>query len=186
MHLCQGVRNLHEAYREPDGSWKMASCLAVRQVGLHITQFYDRFLALAGLRTTQLSILAKLRRTGSMTINALATNLVVDPTTLRRTTRPIERADMHALARWYTIKALKRSTCHADARPLCFARRSRAMAASPSTPPRAIEVFYSYAHRDEALRTELDKHLSLLKRQGVIAGWHDRRITGWHRVGRGN
>ena len=51
------------------------------------------------------------------------------------------------------------------------------MATSPSTPPRAIEVFYSYAHRDEPLRTELDKHLSLLERQGVIAGWHDRRIT---------
>ena len=44
-------------------------------------------------------------------------------------------------------------------------------------PPRAIEVFYAYAHRDEPLRTELDKHLSLLRRQGVIADWHDRRIT---------
>jgi hypothetical protein len=51
------------------------------------------------------------------------------------------------------------------------------MAASPSTSPSAIEVFYSYAHRDEALRTELNKHLSLLQRQGVIAGWHDRLIT---------
>jgi TIR domain len=51
------------------------------------------------------------------------------------------------------------------------------MAASPSTPPRAIEVFYSYAHRDEALRTELDTHLSLLQRQGIITDWHDRRIT---------
>jgi TIR domain len=51
------------------------------------------------------------------------------------------------------------------------------MAALPSTSPRAIEVFYSYAHRDEPLRTELDKYLSLLQRQGVIAGWHDRHIT---------
>jgi TIR domain len=51
------------------------------------------------------------------------------------------------------------------------------MVASQSTPPRAVEVFYSYAHVDEPLRTELDKHLSLLRRQGVIAGWHDRRIT---------
>jgi hypothetical protein len=50
------------------------------------------------------------------------------------------------------------------------------MAASPSTSPRAIEVFYSYAHLDERLRTELDKHLSSLRRHGVIAGWHDRRI----------
>jgi hypothetical protein len=36
-----------------------------------------------------------------------------------------------------------------------------------STP---VEVFYSYAHEDEALRTELEKHLSLLRRLGVITG----------------
>lgn len=40
-----------------------------------------------------------------------------------------------------------------------------------------ISVFYSYAHKDEALRDELDKHLSLLKRSDVISGWHDRKIT---------
>lgn len=42
---------------------------------------------------------------------------------------------------------------------------------------RAIEVFYSYSHKDEALRDELDKHLTILRRQGVIGGWHDRKIT---------
>ncbi|MEI7870090.1 MAG: TIR domain-containing protein [Candidatus Methylumidiphilus sp.] len=40
-----------------------------------------------------------------------------------------------------------------------------------------LEVFFSYAHEDEALRDELAKHLSLLKRQGVISEWHDREIT---------
>ena len=39
-----------------------------------------------------------------------------------------------------------------------------------------IEVFYSYAHKDEELRKELDEHLSLLKRQGIIKGWHDQDI----------
>lgn len=39
-----------------------------------------------------------------------------------------------------------------------------------------LEVFYSYSHRDERLRDELDKHLSILKRQNVIKGWHDRKI----------
>src|SRR4051812_48105667 len=39
-----------------------------------------------------------------------------------------------------------------------------------------IQVFFSYSHKDEALRDELEEHLSLLKRQGTIAGWHDRRI----------
>ena len=43
-----------------------------------------------------------------------------------------------------------------------------------SAPP--IEVFISYSHKDEALREKLGTHLSLLKRQGVIDEWHDRRI----------
>ncbi|MCW3074623.1 MAG: hypothetical protein JWP69_1692 [Flaviaesturariibacter sp.] len=41
-----------------------------------------------------------------------------------------------------------------------------------------ITVFFSYSHKDEELRNELDKHLSILKRQGVIDVWHDRCIIG--------
>jgi hypothetical protein len=37
-------------------------------------------------------------------------------------------------------------------------------------------VFFSYSHADEALRDQLEKQLSMLKRQGVIDTWHDRRI----------
>ncbi len=37
-------------------------------------------------------------------------------------------------------------------------------------------VFFSYSHADEALRDQLEKQLSMLKRQGVIETWHDRRI----------
>ncbi len=40
----------------------------------------------------------------------------------------------------------------------------------------SVEVFFSYAHRDEDLRDELAKHLSILERQGVISAWHDRNI----------
>ncbi len=42
---------------------------------------------------------------------------------------------------------------------------------------KAIEVFFSYAHEDEDLRDELAKHLSILKRQGVITAWYDREIS---------
>src|SRR3981081_1929616 len=38
-------------------------------------------------------------------------------------------------------------------------------------------LFFSYSHRDEALRDQLEKHLTMLKRQGFIETWHDRRIT---------
>jgi hypothetical protein len=52
------------------------------------------------------------------------------------------------------------------------------MATSPPLPPNALEVFFSYVHEDESLRDKLATHLRLLERQGVIRGWHDRRITG--------
>jgi TIR domain len=43
---------------------------------------------------------------------------------------------------------------------------------------RMASVFFSYSHADEALRDQLEKQLSLLKRQGIIDVWHDRRIGG--------
>src|SRR5271157_2598118 len=39
-----------------------------------------------------------------------------------------------------------------------------------------IEVFFSYSHKDERMREKLEKHLSALRRENVIAGWHDRKI----------
>jgi hypothetical protein len=38
-------------------------------------------------------------------------------------------------------------------------------------------LVFSYAHADEGLRNELEKHLSPLKRMGRISTWHDRRIV---------
>jgi DNA-binding MarR family transcriptional regulator len=67
------------------------NCLAVRQAARHVTQFYDQYLAPAGLRTTQFSILAKLKRKGPLAINVLARDLVMDRTTLGRNILPLER-----------------------------------------------------------------------------------------------
>src|SRR5215472_10295216 len=55
----------------------------------------------------------------------------------------------------------------------CF--KEPAMRAPDNTGP--ASVFYSYSHRDERLRDVLATHLSLLRRQGVISEWHDRRIA---------
>ena len=41
----------------------------------------------------------------------------------------------------------------------------------------AIEVFFSYSHKDEALRDAVAAHLTMLKREGVIQAWHDRAIS---------
>jgi class 3 adenylate cyclase len=53
--------------------------------------------------------------------------------------------------------------------------RIRTIAMSMKPKP-DVEVFYSYSHRDEALRDELERHLSILRHQGVITAWHDRKI----------
>ncbi|OSA79506.1 hypothetical protein B2H89_12530 [Clostridium botulinum] len=39
-----------------------------------------------------------------------------------------------------------------------------------------LKLFFSYSHKDESMRDELEKHLVMLKRQGIISTWHDRKI----------
>ncbi len=39
-----------------------------------------------------------------------------------------------------------------------------------------LKLFYSYSHRDELLRDELEKHLILLSQNSFIENWHDRKI----------
>ena len=76
---------------DTDALSQECNCLALRQAARHATQFYDRYLAPTELRTTQFSILAKLKRLGPMTINTLASELVMDRTTLGRAMLPLER-----------------------------------------------------------------------------------------------
>jgi DNA-binding MarR family transcriptional regulator len=73
------------------------NCLALRQATRHVTQFYDQFLSPVGIRATQYSILARLNRKGTMTINALAAELVMDRTTLGRNIRPLQRDGLVAI-----------------------------------------------------------------------------------------
>ena len=67
------------------------NCFAVRSAARHVSQFYDQLLMPVRLRTTQFSILAKLKRHGPLTINALAEQMVMDRTTLGRNILPLER-----------------------------------------------------------------------------------------------
>jgi DNA-binding MarR family transcriptional regulator len=70
---------------------EQCNCQAIRAAARHVTQFYDRCLAPSGLRTSQFSILAKLRRRGPLTINVLAGEMVMDRTTLGRNLLPLQR-----------------------------------------------------------------------------------------------
>ena len=67
------------------------NCHAVRSAARHVTQFYDQVLAPSGLRTTQFSILSKLKRKGPLTINRLVEDMAMDRTTLGRNVLPLQR-----------------------------------------------------------------------------------------------
>jgi len=45
------------------------------------------------------------------------------------------------------------------------------------------KVFFSYSHKDEALRDQLETHLAQLRNQGLIDSWHDRRILAGEEFG---
>ena len=77
---------------------ELCNALAIRQAARHVSQFYDQCLAPTGLRGTQFSVLAKLKRAGPMTINALARELVMDRTTLGRNILPLEREGLVEIA----------------------------------------------------------------------------------------
>ena len=83
---------------ERSSSTQDCNCFALRSAARHVSQFYDQFLAPVGLRGTQFSILAKLKRLGPMTINALAENMVMDRTTLGRNVLPLERDGLISIA----------------------------------------------------------------------------------------
>ena len=67
------------------------NCFMVRSAGGGGGGVYDQILAPVGLHVTQFSILAKLKRLGPLTINALAKDMVMDRTTLSRNVLPLER-----------------------------------------------------------------------------------------------
>jgi DNA-binding MarR family transcriptional regulator len=79
--------------------FQSCNCSALRAAARYVTQLYDQHLAAAGLRTTQFSIIAKLKRQGPMTINTLAQELVMDRTTLGRNIVPLQRMGLIAAKR---------------------------------------------------------------------------------------
>jgi TIR domain len=46
----------------------------------------------------------------------------------------------------------------------------------------AAKVFISYSHKDEELRDQLEVQLAILKRQGLVETWHDRRMIAGDRL----
>ncbi len=62
-----------------------------------MSQLYDRCLEAYGLTITQYGLLAHIRRLDGVSIGALANELVMDPTTLTRNLRPLQKRNLVAL-----------------------------------------------------------------------------------------
>jgi DNA-binding MarR family transcriptional regulator len=67
------------------------TCLRLRKAARRVSQIYDRHLEPLGLTITQYGLLGQLKALEGISIGALAEKLIMDPTTLTRNLRPIER-----------------------------------------------------------------------------------------------
>jgi DNA-binding MarR family transcriptional regulator len=67
------------------------TCFRLRKVTRQITQMYDQALAPLEITITQFSLLAYLFMRGEVSIGELTAEMLMDPTTLTRTLRPLER-----------------------------------------------------------------------------------------------
>jgi DNA-binding MarR family transcriptional regulator len=83
------------------------NCLAVRQASRHVTQLHDQCLAPFGLRATQFSVLAKLKRKGPLALSGLAHEMVMDRTTLGRNTLPLQREGLVTIVQDKSDRRLK-------------------------------------------------------------------------------
>jgi DNA-binding MarR family transcriptional regulator len=72
-----------------DGS--RCNCTALRKATRRISQLYDTALAPSGLKATQRTILAQIRRSEPSTVGQLAEALVMDAGALAHTLKPLER-----------------------------------------------------------------------------------------------
>jgi DNA-binding MarR family transcriptional regulator len=69
----------------------ICNCTELRKASRRISRLYDSALSSSGLKTTQRSVLAQLRRSQPTTVGNLAEALVMDSGALAHTLKPLER-----------------------------------------------------------------------------------------------
>jgi DNA-binding MarR family transcriptional regulator len=67
------------------------TCMRLRKASRRLSQIYDHSLEAAGMTVTQYGLLGHLAKFDGIGIGALAEKLIMDPTTLTRNLRPLER-----------------------------------------------------------------------------------------------
>jgi DNA-binding MarR family transcriptional regulator len=73
------------------------TCLRLRKASRRVSQIYDQHLEPFGLTVTQYGVLGHLATFDGISIGELAEKLVMDPTTLTRNLRPLERQGLLAV-----------------------------------------------------------------------------------------
>ena len=73
------------------------TCIRLRKASRRLSQIYDHSLEAAGMTVTQYSLLGHLARFDGIGVGALAEKLIMDPTTLSRNLRPLERQGFVAM-----------------------------------------------------------------------------------------
>lgn len=68
------------------------ACFNLRKATRRLTQLYDSALQPTGLRGTQFSLLVNIAAAEGITISALASEMVMERTTLSRNLRPLEKS----------------------------------------------------------------------------------------------
>jgi DNA-binding MarR family transcriptional regulator len=87
--------------RKPDNSAVKTSgciCFRLRKAARCVTQIYDQHLEPLGLTITQYGLLGHILSNDGIGIGALAEMVIMDPTTLTRSLRPLQRKGLVALA----------------------------------------------------------------------------------------
>lgn len=95
------------------------TCMRLRKASRRVTQIYDQWLEPCGLTVSQYGVLANLAKRDGVSIGGLADLLIMDPTTLTRTLRPLQRQGFVAVKPDPTDKRARRLHITASGRHVC-------------------------------------------------------------------
>jgi hypothetical protein len=76
---------------------------------------------------------------------------------------------------------LRQWNAESDDEPANTGETTRSTGAAKSEgaqPIRQFNFFLSYSHKDEGLKSQLDNHLTALKRDRAVSVWNDRKLAG--------
>lgn len=89
---------LMPAKAKTDPGLSVCTCLRLRKAARRVSLIYDQHLEPMGLTVTQFGLLAQLSAFDGIGIGDLAEKLIMDPTTLTRNLRPLERGGLVVFA----------------------------------------------------------------------------------------